>query len=492
MKHFQPLPWALAVCFLLAASTIRAEVLVPAPGRVDCIPDAARGLLYISTGTNHNVLRYSLANGKFLAPFEIGGEPGAMDLSLDGTTLAVADSADEVVHLIDVATGADTPVRLPPGTDGDAGLQSVAFGADDSVLVAARGIHTLQLRRIEPVTHAVADVAEVPGQTRLAASGDRQQIGVAMSSGCRLYDVGSKTLSAIRFDATLGNDVALNANGSQFAIAGPSSSLVIANSPGSSDRYSHTIGSSAVGVVFHPHRPLAFAAYGSALQVAVVNTETRTLVRTILPAGPTVTVQSFAQWPLRLRLASDASQLFLPVPDGVRIIPLGTQPVALSRASTFGLDGEIAITFNGPVAPSTATNSASYTLEPTGAVTSVRIDPNNASTVLLQTTGAPQRVRVTGVEGLLGDKLPSDSVVDIQSHDGIANDRPLLATPVVNGTELHVEFPSTPGMTHRVEESQDLLHWTSLGDVTASSDRTRATLPLQSAPSRRFVRVLRY
>lgn len=401
MKHFPPLSMALVGLLTTAAVNARAEVIVPAPGRVDCIPDASGGLLYISTGTNHSVLRYSLTTGKFLAPFQLSGEPGAMDLSPDGPVLAVADAAqdgkDEVVHLIDLATGADTPVNLPPGPEGDSGLQSVAFGADGSLLVAGSGIHTLQLRRIESITHAVSVVAEVPGTTQLAASGDRQQIGVAIHGGVRVYNVATKVLSETKFNGGLGNDIALNADGSQFALASGSSSVLIENSSGSSTPFFNTLGTYAVGVAFHPHRPLAFVAYGSALQVLAVDTETLKLVRTIVPSGPTVTVQPFPRWPVRLRVASDGSLLFLPVPDGVRIIPLESP-----------------------------------------------------------------------------------------------NDGPLLAAPRIQGTEFHIEIPSAPGFMYRIEASPDLLHWTPVGEATASGDRTRVTVPFQSEEARRFFRVLRF
>lgn len=496
MKSLQPLRLALVVLLALIESNACAEVFVSAPGRIDCIPDATGDLLYISTGANHSVLRYSLATGKFLAPFEVGGQPGALDLSPDGTILAVADSAqdgtNEVVHLIDLATGVDTPVRLPRGPVGNPGLQSVAFGADGSLMVASRGNTLLQLRRIEPVTHSVSVLAEVPGSVQLAASGDRQHIGIALSGSVRLYNVASKVLSAPRFDGGLGIDIALNANGSRFAVAMGSSGVVMADNPGSSSLFNHTIGTSAVGVVFHPHRPFAFVAYGRALQVVVLNTETRKYVGTLVPEGATVTVQSFPPWPFRLRISSDGSQLFVPVPDGVRVIPLGIEPLAVLRAATFGLSGEIAVTFNAPVAPSTAANSARYILEPKGTTMSARVDPNNSSVVLLKTTGTPQRVRVTGVEGLLGTTLSPNSVVEIQSQAGATDDGLLLGIPSMNDIGLQIEFSSTAGMTYRVEDSQDLLQWKLTGELTANGDRTRATIPLPPDSERRFIRVLRF
>lgn len=496
MKHLLPFHLAFVVLLTSAASIVRAEVLVSAPGRVDCIPDGSGGLLYISTGTNHSVLRYSLATGVFLAPFQVGGEPGALDLSPDGTLLAMADAAqdgtNEVIHLIDLATGVDTPVRLPRGPAGDPGLQSIAFGADGSLVVASRGITQLQLRRIEPVTHAMSVLAEVPGSVQLAASGDRQQIGIAIHGDVRLYNVATKTLGATQFHGGVGIDIALNSNGSQYALVGGSSSVMIADNTGASGQFFHTIGTSAVGTVFHPNRPLAFVAYGRALEVVIVNTETRKLVGTIVPAGPAITVQSFPQWPLRLRISSDGSQLFLPIPDGVRIIPIGTEALSLRGAKTFGLDGEIAVAFTAPVAPSTATNTTRYILEPNGTTTSARIDPNNSSVVLLQSTGTPQRVRVTGVEGLLGDSLPLDSVVEIQPDAGTATDGSVLGSVSIQATGFQFEFSSTPGMTYRVEESQDLISWRPTGEVTASSHRTRATIPLQPEAGRRFVRVLRF
>src|SRR5262245_52558898 len=76
-----------------------AGVFIPAPNRVDMVHDAARGVLYISGGTN--VLRYHLASASFLTPYSLPANSNlkGIDLSPDGNTLVVADRTGSATHV---------------------------------------------------------------------------------------------------------------------------------------------------------------------------------------------------------------------------------------------------------------------------------------------------------------------------------------------------------------------------------------------------------
>src|SRR5690606_4182602 len=77
--------------------------LISAPQRVDMVYDDFRGLVYITQGSQ--VLRYDLENESFLPPFNlVGGNLRGIDISDEGTTLAVADAGFPGIHTIDLET----------------------------------------------------------------------------------------------------------------------------------------------------------------------------------------------------------------------------------------------------------------------------------------------------------------------------------------------------------------------------------------------------
>ena len=72
-------------------------------------------LLYISA-SGGNILRYDLANNVYLTPFAVGGTPNGIDLSPNGTTLAVADSSTQGATIgfnsSILRTGIGTPISF--------------------------------------------------------------------------------------------------------------------------------------------------------------------------------------------------------------------------------------------------------------------------------------------------------------------------------------------------------------------------------------------
>jgi hypothetical protein len=66
------------------------SAFIPAPHRVDMVEDTARNIAYVSS-SDGNLLRYDLNTQGFLSPIALGGTPYGMDISPDGSTLAIAN-----------------------------------------------------------------------------------------------------------------------------------------------------------------------------------------------------------------------------------------------------------------------------------------------------------------------------------------------------------------------------------------------------------------
>jgi DNA-binding beta-propeller fold protein YncE len=101
--------------WLCAASVLAAHIPLDVPDRRDYAFDH-NGILYISTNGG-SILRYDTRASSFLEPYSVGGRPIGIDLSLDGSTLAVADSSpqggNQRIVLVDTAFGTQTEALFP-------------------------------------------------------------------------------------------------------------------------------------------------------------------------------------------------------------------------------------------------------------------------------------------------------------------------------------------------------------------------------------------
>ncbi len=76
--------------FAHAASTAGVSLVsINAPDRVDMVYSSGQGVLFITSGSS--ILRYNVKTRSFLSAIDLGGSLNGIDLSPDGTTLAVAD-----------------------------------------------------------------------------------------------------------------------------------------------------------------------------------------------------------------------------------------------------------------------------------------------------------------------------------------------------------------------------------------------------------------
>lgn len=189
------------------------------PSRRDFAFDAD-GILYVTAGGQ--IQRYDTLTGTKLAPFSVGGSLVGIDLSPDGLTLAVADESVvgdfNRIHLVDTATGGDTPVRFEREF-GEAGTFMVAWGGDGRLLVSSQysGSGWVPLRRYDPDTGVEEKVASVRQNTMLTPSADRRKIALAeanISSGpVHVYDVEQGAIVATENTGWFMFEVAISTTG---------------------------------------------------------------------------------------------------------------------------------------------------------------------------------------------------------------------------------------------------------------------------------------
>ena len=201
----------------------RLPVTLAIANRVDYV-FGLDGILYITDGGN--VDRYNTRNGMPLEPFVLGGKLKGIDLSADGSTLAVADGSRIGIDLVKTDTGVSTSIDFTPSFS-EFGAYDVAWGADGTVLITTQfeGSGAVPLRSYNPATAITTVIAPSVGQNSiLSPSTDRGTIGIAESNNSggpiEIYDVASSKLVA-RMSIPGGfdiYDIATNRSGTQFVV----------------------------------------------------------------------------------------------------------------------------------------------------------------------------------------------------------------------------------------------------------------------------------
>ncbi len=187
-------------------------------------------ILYASTSSGQ-IVRYDTQTSSFLTPFTVGGSLLGMDISPDGSTLAVADTTRTGIDLISTSTGAVTQVNFTPAF-GEAGAYTVAYESNGNLLVSTQfnGSGWVPLRQYDPTTGVTTTIGGGSGPsgefrqgTMLAASADRGMIGLAEGNqtGGPIHTFSTASGSIVT-TASVGSlftySIALNANGTQFAV----------------------------------------------------------------------------------------------------------------------------------------------------------------------------------------------------------------------------------------------------------------------------------
>lgn len=322
------IPFAEAEAPHLAAQVVDLpeSFTIPAADRFDMVHDAKRGLLYI-TSRGGDVLRYHLAQRRFLDPIHLGGWPMGIDISPDQDMLVVANntaSGGQIwIHTIDLATGSVR--KLSFAVRDESGTYTAVFTDDRTVLVTSMH-YGASMRRVDVVTGAATTLDYVQGSTMLTASADRSVVGYAeagvVAGKWGRYDVSTGAIRSASIPWFL-FEIGVSRDASQFALPSYAGTFVYDSQFNQVGKVGVYADESPIGLVYSPVEDLVyFAWYDHNRTHAFVDVyDTQTLQRVaIIDDSPAVSwIGNWAFENGRLKIARDGSMLFATVPGGVEV-----------------------------------------------------------------------------------------------------------------------------------------------------------------------------
>ena len=385
---------------LLAAAVLSGFVLpawavgtlIPAGSRIDMVHDDARGLVYVSNGTQ--VLRYQVSTGTFLSPIDLGGALGGIDISPDNRSLVVADMSGSAtqswVHLVNLDTLAHQVSAVATSDTYEGGTYTAAYGADGKIYTTStfNGSGWVALRRLDPATGVWTDLDSVRQNTMLSPSGDAQTIAFAeanVSPGYwGLIDIPTGGIVHRYMGASGGwqtYEIATDRLGAQFSVPTYNGTYVFDDAYAQVAQFGAYAGAQPIGVAYHPVERIAYFPFAQTSEVRVydMNSVTQTGAYNFENAFTGNGNHAFEQG--RTRLSRDGSLLMVTVGGGVRVlqqyVSLQAAPVSASansgQAKSIGLAGSIgnggALEYTIGTGPahgtaSIAGNAATYTSTP--------------------------------------------------------------------------------------------------------------------------------
>lgn len=301
------------------------------PARRDYAFDE-QGVLYITAGSV--IERYDTHSGTQLAPFAIGGSLVGIDVSPDGSTLAVADASvqgdDNRVQLVDTSTGVATPVSFQR-VSLETGTFMVAWGRDARLLVTSSfgGSGWVPLRRYDPADGTTEVLGTVRQNTMLTPSADRRTIAIAesnISSGpVRVYNVNQGAIVASTNTDWFMFEVAVSSTG-RYLLAPSYGGAHIYGRRGGTLVPLGTIGEYAtwgpIGAVFSPTSDVVLTAdWGTEPGLKAYSLETMQSLGTLDPY-PFPWTGNHALGPGRMEVSPDRRWLAVSIVDAVRVYRL--------------------------------------------------------------------------------------------------------------------------------------------------------------------------
>jgi protocatechuate 3,4-dioxygenase beta subunit len=353
----------LVAAVLWAPAVAHAEgVLLDVPMRGDVSYDDTSGILYVTTVSpaGSAVLRYDVAADRFLEAFPVPGSPRGIDLSPDGSILAVADATHDAssgrLHLVDTVSGAVRTVTVPSG-GAWSGTYQVAFGADGRVRFTVGADPWFgeggDLLDYDPATGELRTIASHIGLgSVISASGDRQTIALGESSPNEdgpwgVLRVADDVLTQYHFPngtGTSSRSAATNRDGTLQAFFGYYDTQVYG--PGPTLLTTLDLGVSR----FHPTEDVLYgfrqdevAPYGLGRYEDVIAAISTTAFAEIgrWPLGSVPRSSAFRE--PRLAVSRDSRHVFATVEGGVRVVPLGPSLEGSVRSTYQGVPVEGAV-----------------------------------------------------------------------------------------------------------------------------------------------------
>lgn len=336
---------------------------IAAPNRTDMVFDQARHVIYIADGDR--VLRYDVDNQCLLDPVVLGGQLMGMDISPDGNTLAVADTAgtapDAWVHLVDLATLTDRKVTFTADDWGEYGTYSVAFTRDGGLVTTSlfAGSGWVSMRRLDLATQTWTVLASVRQDTMVSASADGSAIAFAeanISDGewGVYYPATGQIVRRQGYDdgtSWFNFEIAANADGSQFALPTYGGTYVYDGQYKNTAILGEYAAGQPIGLAYDPVKPRAYFPWAESGEVRVYDMQSMQLLGSYDFEDTFDHTGNGAYGQGRTRISPDGSLLMVTVSGGVRFVrqydSIATEPVSLTSGG-----GRVAVHLHSTIAGS--------------------------------------------------------------------------------------------------------------------------------------------
>jgi len=319
--------FALATAFL-ACSTAAMAVsstsgFITAPDRKDIAYDTIHDVLYISGGSA--LQRFDMKSGTFLAPLNLGGVTAGMDISPDGKTLAVANTARGASkNFVDLVSLEDlSHQRVGFNLQfGEGGTWTTAFDKSGKLLVGStyEGSGWVPLRKYDPVSGVTTVLATVSESPMLTASADHTYIAVTesnISSGpYGRYTTGDSSYHSMGGLGWFTYEIGISRDGSQMAIPTYGGTFIddATNIIPSIGTYA---GQAPIGVAYSPNADVMYFPFAGTNFIASYDTKTGSLLQKYTTPGSFDWTGNWAFSEGRTKVASDGSMLFSTLDNGV-------------------------------------------------------------------------------------------------------------------------------------------------------------------------------
>ena len=333
--------------FVNASDLVLGTNLIPVVGAADLVYDDALGQLVVTTAYGR-VERYDAATKTLHQAWQTDASLQGADVTPDGRYLYAAEASGNSFVKVDLATGAATGLTYTePGTPTGGLWRALAIGPDGKALVTSPYLRTdlrggyadlLQLDTATDTFSKRADGATAMWWSDLTRSADRKTVlvterdtggayGNRPAGRITVYDQPTDTFTSRGGGEYLTELGAVSGDGSLFAVQG----LVLDRGFNTHERLPYL-----ARMAFDPTRHVAYGIDASTSEVVAVDTDTW-VERYRLPlGGPALgSVVYGANMPV---VSGDGRWLFVPTPDGIRVIDLpqaGGTPAFLALTTLF-------------------------------------------------------------------------------------------------------------------------------------------------------------
>lgn len=171
------------------------------------------------------LLRYDVDTGQSLGSLVFGVEPYFVDLSPDGTRLAVADwnrfDTQTQFHIVTTATGAVQTVRFPRASQFEEGTFSLVWVDNQTLRITSEGNGQQPIRLYDTQSQSLTTAGSINHGALLSRSADRSviaQLTRNQTPGFVQYLVGNTVVAANQGTPFGLFDIALSPNGNWFLL----------------------------------------------------------------------------------------------------------------------------------------------------------------------------------------------------------------------------------------------------------------------------------